>query len=166
MNVFVSYSVNDVEVVRKFVEQLRAIGVTVYWWDDCKELGKRPDSQIKEWIRASSVVLVIVTDSSVKKALTVGMEVGWADEQGKMIIPFVHKSIPRDQLGFLGSMADERFDESSIDRALEACRTNIEREILVATNIAEEKAQRDGLKTLGIICVIVGLLLLFFASNE
>lgn len=87
-------------MVSKIAKEL-SFFAEVKYWPESKELGEPAWGQINEWISQSNATLVIITDSTVKRGLSVGKEVGISQEKKKKIIPFVAMDVPEKELGFL-----------------------------------------------------------------
>jgi hypothetical protein len=110
MNVFISYSVHDTGLVMLLASQLGLQGHSVNWWSHSKEPGKEVWPQIFGWIDQADLVLAVITDRTVGRAMSVGHEVGHAKAKGKMIIPLVSHDVDNRELGFLSSITQIRFD--------------------------------------------------------
>jgi hypothetical protein len=110
VNVFISYSVHDTGLVMLLASQLGLHGHSANWWSHSKEPGKEVWPQIFGWIDQADLVLAVITDRTVGRAMSVGHEIGRAKAKGKMIIPLVSHDVDNQELGFLSSVTQIRFD--------------------------------------------------------
>lgn len=101
--VFLSHSHSDKRVARRLVRRLTAHGVKV--WIDERELrvGAALTSSIRSQIEAATMLLVIASQASAGSKW-VGLELDFAQEHGKAVIPFFIESLTeherfRDYLG-------------------------------------------------------------------
>jgi hypothetical protein len=111
VKIFISYSTTDLALVRSIVAHISAPD-QVFYWDKDKEPGKESWPTIFGWIDQADLVLVLITDSTVKRAMAVGQEVGHATKAKKRIIPLVAPGIPDDELGCLKGITYQPFDPS------------------------------------------------------
>lgn len=123
MKVFISYSGKDLDLVEHLADALDEI-VDVDYWDASRHLGEPDWDQIFEWIEESDLVLVLITDRTVQRAMAVGNEVGHAKAHGKAIFPLVAEGVPSSDLGCLGGITYERFQRDrfaeAVDRVVDA----------------------------------------------
>lgn len=117
MKIFISYGNDNLEFVDSFAKNLQAFG-EIRYWDKSKELGKDSWNTIFSWIDNSDLVIAIITDSVIQRAMAVGQEVGRAISKGKMIIPLVTNDVPTSSLGCLNGVTHQRFDLSNPDEAI------------------------------------------------
>ena len=110
MKIFVSYSVGDTSLVAMIVSYLRLQGHSVDWWHQSRLPGKETWPQIYGWIDSADLVLAVITDNTVARAMAVGNEVGRAKAKSKMIIPLVAQSVQTSDLGCLSDLVQIRFN--------------------------------------------------------
>lgn len=87
MRIFISYSAEDFSLVHKLAKAISSIA-EVYYWDKDKVLGKDSWPTIFNWIDAADLVVVVITDSTVSRAMAVGQEVGRAKAKDKGVANF------------------------------------------------------------------------------
>lgn len=100
MQVFISYSTGDLDAVKRIANFVRDIG-DVKYWDKDKEPGETAWDTIFEWIEDSDLVIALITDKTVSRAMSVGQEIGHAKAKGKKIIPIVTSNVRSSSLGCL-----------------------------------------------------------------
>jgi hypothetical protein len=161
MNVFISYSVEDTELVRSVADRVKHKARASYW-DQSKEPGKEVWPTIFSWIDAADLVLVLITDKTIGRAFSVGQEVGHAKKSGKQIIPLVAKSVPSTELGFLSGITYIPLDTGNPTAALQTLQAEVERLDREAKlrQLLEEQKKKEG------IVVLAGLALLLFLLSK
>lgn len=100
MKVFISYSVKDLRLVEFVGRQIQPHAETVYWSRD-RIPGQDAWARIFRWIDASDCVIAVLTGNVLERGESVHQEVGYAKGKGKLVIPLVGPSVPRDRLGCL-----------------------------------------------------------------
>lgn len=118
MRVFISYSGKDLDLVEYLADALDEI-VDVDYWDTARNLGDPDWDQIYEWIEESDLVLVLITDRTVQRAMAVGNEVGHARAHGKTIIPLVAEGVRSNDLGCLRGVTFQTFREDDFEEAVD-----------------------------------------------
>ena len=126
MNIFISYSTADSKLVSEIAEQLRP-HATVTYWDQDRTPGEPVWEMIYEWIDNADLVLTVITDKTVARAMSVGNEIGCAKEKNKPIIPLVTHDVPGSELGCLQGIVYERIDRDNPGLAVEAVKLRIDR---------------------------------------
>lgn len=144
MRVFISYSTQDVAFVRWIAAQIRC-HTQVDFWDESKVLGERAWDTIYGWIEQSDLVIAIITDNTVRRAMAVGNEIGYAKKANKTIIPLVTPNVPPSELGCLSDITYERITTSNMGTVLQA----VQRVILA------KKQQKENNAALAVIALIV-----------
>jgi hypothetical protein len=109
MRIFISYSAPDITIVSVLADQLKMYG-DVYYWDKDNSPGELAWEQIFSWIDNSDIVLVLITDATIARAMSVGQEVGKAKAGKKLIIPIVTSSVSINELGFLSDITFQEID--------------------------------------------------------
>jgi|ERR1035437_8544237 hypothetical protein len=109
MRIFISYSSPDSNIVSVLADQLKLYG-EVYYWDKDNAPEESAWEQIFSWIDNSDIVLVLVTDASIARAMSVGREVGRAKSGNKFIVPIVSSSVSKKGLGFLSDITYQVID--------------------------------------------------------
>jgi hypothetical protein len=121
MTIFISYSVKDNLLVERIATLLRVQGHAVYWWQGSNEPGDDMWPQIFGWIDQSDLVLAVITDAVVKRAMAIGNEIGYAKGR-KKIVPLVASGVPVSELGCLQGIVHIPLDlldpKPAIDRLL------------------------------------------------
>lgn len=155
MNVFISYSAEDLELVKWIGNQIKP-HAAVYYWDNSKQPGSEAWPMIYSWIDQSDLVLAVITDSAVSRAMSVGQEIGRAKAKLKTVIPVVTSNVPSTELGCLSGTTYQKIDPENPGVALNA----IKRVILAKKQTLEN--QKNMLFLVG--GVVLTLLLL--SSSE
>jgi len=120
MKVFISYSVADVDLLRHVADAIRAGGDEPLCWDTSRTPGQEVWASIFQWIDASELVVVIITDQTVKRAMAVGQEVGRARTKGKPIVPLVAAGVAPGDLGCLNGVIYQQISRENPGLALRA----------------------------------------------
>lgn len=152
MNVFISYSVADVDLLRKVAQVIAAGGDRPLCWDTSKTPGQEVWPSIFGWIDACDLVIVIITDQTVGRAMAVGQEVGRARAKGKPIVPLVSAGVKPEDLGCLNGVIYQPISRENTSDALATVQRTIE-------GMKLQKAEQQ--KQLLVVGGIVGLLWLF-----
>lgn len=126
MNVFISYSVDDTDLVRKVADSIHS-KATVNYWDESQHPGMEVWPTIHGWIDSADLVLVLITDKTLERALSVGHEVGRATKAGKQVIPLVAKGVPNEALGFLAGITYIRIDPEEPNEAIQRLHSELQR---------------------------------------
>lgn len=114
MKVFISYSVYDTEQVKQVVDYLAPHVEDIKWWNKSNEPGKNCWESIFGWIDNSDLVLAVITDKAVKRAMAMGQEIGHAKAKSKKIIPLVGTNVDTGQLGCLQGITHIPFNDKDI----------------------------------------------------
>ncbi len=118
MKVFISYSVEDIEVVRQMARGVRDHGDEVRFWDESKEPGEPVWPTINKWIDTSDAVIAVITDNAIRRSTAIGKEIGIAETKAKKILPLVAQSVDKSQLDFLGDRIWVDFDQKAPGEAM------------------------------------------------
>jgi hypothetical protein len=115
MKIFISYSADDLKTVREIAETVKHLPEVneVYYWDKSKEPGKDAWDSIFSWIDSSDVVLAVISDKTVERGLSVGMEIGHAKKSGKKIVPLVTEGVNGTSLGCLSGLTHEKLSKNN-----------------------------------------------------
>lgn len=127
MKVFISYSNGDLEFARSVASMIKPYALTTYW-DQDRLPGDGDWSSIFSWINDSSIVLALVSESVIKRGLSVGQEIGYAKKAGKVIIPFVSKKVSRDDLGAIKDLTAIHYDELNPATAIKELEAAIQKQ--------------------------------------
>ena len=138
MKVFISYSTGDTETVRQFVNAIEKKNHTVYWWSESQEPGKDAWRTIFEWIRRANIVLAVITDKTIARAMAVGNEIGYARAKVKRIVPILAAGIAAESIGCLIGKTAIKLDGHSIEGSIEKVLDAID-----AKEAEDRKATRD-----------------------
>jgi hypothetical protein len=150
MKVFISYSVHDTTFVKTIADQLRPIAEQVLWWEESKEPGREVWPSIFGWIDQSDLILAVITDKTVTRAMAVGNEIGRAKTKGKPVIPLIAPDVKAGKLGCLSGVTYQQIDRGNPGPAMEA----VKKVLLRMKKSAAEEQQRQ----LAVLLGIVGLL--------
>jgi hypothetical protein len=152
MEIFISYSTPDLDLVQKVGKAIESSCVVRYW-DKDKSLGEDAWATIFKWIDSSDLVITIITGSTVSRAMAIGQEIGRAKARGKLIIPLVDKDVPKTELGCLDGVTYEPFSRENIDHAVQRVKHSVE----------ELRHRKDRQVAFLILGLIIGLV---FLSSE
>lgn len=97
MKVFISYSTEDLSLVRQIADEIRA-HAEVFYWDETRTPGEHAWNQIFAWIDQSDAVVAVITDKTVSRGISVGQEIGHAKAKQKTILPIVASDVPVTEL--------------------------------------------------------------------
>ena len=147
MNIFISYSVEDLEVVKQIAGMIKARGDKVCYWDESMEPGEPKWPTISKWIEACDAVIVVITDRTVARAGAVGKECGIAESKGKKILPMVASNVDDTCLGFLGDRTWVRFEPAAPREAIKVITQQI-------SKLARDKIIGNLLFAAGVIVVL------------
>ena len=120
MRIFISYSVADIDLLKQVAAAIRAGGDEPLCWDMSKVPGEEVWASIFQWIDSSDLVVVIITDHTVARAMSVGQEVGRARAKGKLIVPLVAANVKSDDLGCLSGVIYQQVNRENPAEALHA----------------------------------------------
>jgi hypothetical protein len=145
MRVFISYSGKDLDLV-EFLASSLGPKVGVDYWDASRSLGLPDWGQIHNWIEEADLVIVLITDATVQRAMAVGNEVGHAKAHNKPIIPLVASTIDPTDLGCLGGVTYQRFSGETFQQAVQ----------LVAQEV-EQRRKQGAIEGWAIVGALAGL---------
>lgn len=155
MRIFISYSTGDLNLVREIATALKS-EAGVFYWDKDKVPGEDAWQTIFQWIDLSDIVIAVITDKTVSRAMSVGQEIGRAKTKNKTIIPLVGQNVSVDDLGCLRGVTYQRISERSLVSSLQRIQQFI---------VTRKRQQSDQAKALLIVSGLL-LALLFLASSE
>ena len=150
MNIFISYSTKDMALIKEIETRLIPYG-NIYYWDKDKQIGERDWDQIFNWICKSDIVLAIITENVVSRAMAVGNEIGFAKNQDKFIIPIITNNVSESELGCLKGITYERIDISNPWPVLEK----------IEATIRSKKEKEDFWRVIGIISLVLIVLIIW-----
>jgi len=154
MNVFISYSVHDAEFVKEFAEALKPHVESLRYWEESKELGEDAWKSIFSWIDDADLVLAVITDKTINRAMAVGNEIGHARAKSKKVIPLVAPGIDDSQLGCLKGVTYQRIDNDDPKPAIEAIAKEVNRMKLVKLQAGQADLS-DLLVIAGLVALVV-----------
>lgn len=124
MNVFISYSAQDTGIVKEIAEAVSDCNDEVSWWQESRRPGKDAWPLIFEWVEEADLVLAVITDKTIHRAMAVGNEIGYAKAKGITVIPILGEGVEADSLGCLIGLTHIRLRkgrlEDSINEVLDA----------------------------------------------
>jgi hypothetical protein len=154
MKVFISYSMDDLSIVKTIASRIEHIA-EIFYWDKDKTPGEKAWKSIETWINSSDVVFAVITDKTVSRGISVGQEIGIAKAKGKTIIPLVAAGIKDSELGCLSGITYERINpKQPLSNAI------IERLVSKSASI-ETRELKDDFITL--LFVVGGIVLVIWA---
>lgn len=156
MRLFISYSTDDLDTVRQIADALHH-HAEVYYWDKNKEPGKAAWNTIFGWIDDADLVVAVITDKTVSRAMSVGNEIGRAQTLNKTIVPLVAKGIKEKDLGCLGGITRITLSEGNMHDVIETLEG-----LIYKTKMKKEQQNRNFWTTLGVF----GFLMLIFGDNK
>jgi len=160
MRLFISYSTDDLEIVNQIADALRPHAEVCYW-DKDNEPGKSVWKTIFGWIDSSDVVIAVITDKAVSRAMSVGQEIGHAQAKGKKIIPLVHKGIPSSELGCLHGITYIPFSNDCIEESL----TRLKEVVGVPKQVVIDDEDQEWKELRKILLIVGGILVLLFLMS-
>lgn len=107
--VFVSHNSKDRPWVEQIKQELAAVGVEAYLFEHDPRPGHSVVEKVQDAIRASQVVLVLLTANSAPSPY-VQQEVGYGLALRKLVVPLVEKRAPMEALAMLQGIEYIRFD--------------------------------------------------------
>lgn len=146
MKVFISYSVDDRELVHRLAAEIRPHAEPLFW-DQNNEPGTDAWGTIFRWIESADCVIAIITDKVVARGESVHQEVGYAKGRGKFVIPVVASDVEASRLGCLKGITYIRWQRGNETEALQTIKN------CVAT--LNEDKQRVGLVMIGLLFVVL-----------
>ncbi len=149
MRVFISYSTQDMHIVKHLAMQLKVFG-DVYYWAESNLPGQDTWPSIFNWIDLADIVIVLITGNTLSRAMAVGQEIGRAKSKGKTIIPIVSNSVPSNELGFLSGVTYQPIDVFDPHPAID----DITKIIRTYQNNLQEKQK------MALLLIILGILFL------
>lgn len=154
MKTFISYSTPDSAIVRDIANYIKP-HADVYYWEESKIPGQEAWPSIFKWIEQADIVLAVITDKTVSRAMSVGQEIGHAKAKNKTIIPLVGPDVDTRELGFLTGTTYQPISQNNPGPALKS----VERIVLAKKQELETK------NTIFIIGGIVALMILLSSSK-
>lgn len=109
MKIFLSYSASDTPIVESTYKHLSEVG-EIKFWDKDKTPGDIVWDSIFKWIDEADLVVVIVSQNTINRAMAVGQEIGRAKAKNKKIIPLVASNVVSMDLGCLHGTTYQMFD--------------------------------------------------------
>jgi len=155
MKVFISYSIDDSDLLHQLIDAIRVCGDEVRCWDKSREPGREVWPSIFGWIDECDIVIAIITDKTVKRGLSVGNEIGHATAKGKPILPLVGPDVGPGDLGCLGSVVFQRIERGNAGEAI----------LAVQRTLASYK-ERAFMENLAMFGAIAGAIALAIATQE
>lgn len=160
MRIFISYSTGDLEIVKQIAETLQQ-STEVFYWDKDHEPGKEVWKTIFKWIDSADLVICVITKITVKRAMSVGQEIGRAQAKNKKIIPLVHKGIPTSELGCLHGITYVPFSKDNIEESLV-----ILQEVVGVPELDEvDEIDKEWQQIKRILLIVGGLLVLLYLMS-
>lgn len=120
ITVFVSHKFKerDIKFAKKLQDKLKEYGIDGYLAEHKKEYGYIISNKIKDAIRDSICVVVILTNDSISSP-SVNQELGYAMGIGMNIIPMVHEEVSGKVGVLLKGVEGEEFNEKNFEAKCE-----------------------------------------------
>jgi len=166
VKLFISYSTGDLEIVEQIANFLPS-DIDVKFWDKDKEPGEEVWPTIFSWIDSADIVIAVITDVTVARAMSVGQEIGHARAIGKKIIPLVLDTVPSTELGFLSGITYVPFSRDNLFEAIEdVARRVLGQELKLPEKVKPPVKKPEPDRTLLVILGILGLIAIFSGADE
>ena len=149
MRVFISYSTPDLSVVEELANRIRPFA-EVYYWAQSNLPGQESWPTIFNWIDTSDLVIALITDNTVRRAMAVGQELGRAKTQRKTIVPIVSQNVPSSELGFLSGVTYQPIDVTNPQPAIDEVG-----QVVHSYKLGQEQTQKQLLIVLIVVVVIM-----------
>jgi hypothetical protein len=168
IQIFLSHSSKDHRLVEPIHAQAHAIDVEVYLHELHSEPGVVMSIKIKEAIKASHALVVLITPNTVPSPY-VNQEIGFALGQGLPVIPLVAAGVSSEHLAMLEGAEYIEFDPDQPQDALTKLTSHLHgRQVkqttaLQAQQLAALRRQQDLTIALGFVCVV---LILYIATKS
>jgi hypothetical protein len=156
ISVFLSHAKEDIELITKVEQHMRPLEVRVYKYEDDPQGGTPLAVKLQQRIRECDVVVVLLTRNSQARP-SVHTEVGIARGLGKPIIPVIEIGIDPQQFTFLQGLEWVLLDPAHLDTTLLQLQLGVKQ---------FQDARRTNAQLAGVLLVIVGLLLIYWASSQ
>jgi hypothetical protein len=156
MRLFISYSTDDLDTVKELARSLKP-HAEVFYWDKSKEPGTSAWDKIFSWIDIADLVVAIITDKTVSRAMAVGQEIGRARAKKKTIVPLVAPGVKDADLGCLDGITYITLTEGSLDDV-----TGILEKLIYKTKKQKEQAN----KNLWTVLIVLGLASAIFGGHD
>ncbi|MCL5055084.1 MAG: toll/interleukin-1 receptor domain-containing protein [Firmicutes bacterium] len=153
MKIFISYSTGDLNFVKEIQHSIEHL-VEVIYWDKNKEPGEEAWKWIFNQIDLADLVLVLITDKTVSRAMAVGNEIGHAKARSKKIIPLVSATVNSSELGCLSGITYQPIPSDNPASALKS----------IEKIIAEQKSKLESQQAL-VVLVVVGIFLVLLSKK-
>lgn len=147
MKVFISYSTDDLSLVKQIADQIKPLA-EVFYWANTQIPGEHAWNQIYGWIDQADAVIAVVTDKTVSRGISVGQEVGRAIAKQRTVIPLVGADVPVTELGCLHELTHVRLNQNDPNAAFQAISQHI------ANRAAAIQSQNFWAIVLGVILVV------------
>src|SRR5436309_2331029 len=167
IQIFLSHSSKDHTLVEPIRAQAHAIEVEVYLHELHSEPGASMSIKIKEAIKASQALVVLITPNTIPSPY-VNQEIGFALGQGLPVIPLVTAGVGSEQLAMLEGTEYIEFDNNQPQHALTKLTSLLhsmqakQADNLQAQHAAALRRQQDLSVALGFVCVV---LILYLATK-
>lgn len=156
-SVFISYSKEDVELVKPLYSTLKQSGVYVYVAEFYPEPGVSISEKVIRNIQLSNCVLVLLTKNAAESPW-VQQEIGIATSANRLIIPIVEKGVKI--TGVLEGKEHIKLDRENVWKTIESI--NNYTQYLKAKKEQEERARTAGI---AILAIFAGLLFIAAVSG-
>lgn len=117
VKVFFSHSTQDFGWVESIVAQVNAMGLRGYVYEHDPQPGRPVAPKIKSAITRSQIFVVFLTLNS-HESPYVQQEIGYAQDKGKLVVPFVERGVPERSLAMLQGIERIIFDPQHLQDAI------------------------------------------------
>ncbi len=149
MKVFISYSTPNLSIVEELANRIRPFA-EVYYWAHSNLPGQESWPAIFNWIDSSDLVIALITDNTVRRAMAVGQELGRAKTQRKTIVPIVSQHVPSSELGFLTGVTYQPIDVTNPQPAIDEVS-----QVIHSYKLDQEQTQKQLLVLLIVVAAII-----------
>jgi len=156
MRLFISYSTDDLDTVKKLAKSLSE-HAEVKYWAKSKEPGKAAWETIFGWIDSADLVVAVITDKTVSRAMAVGQEIGRARAKKRTIVPLVAPGVKDTDLGCLDGITYITLSEDSLEEVSDTLK-----KLIYKTKKKKEQANRNFWTTL----TVLGLAVAIFGGQD
>lgn len=117
IRVFFSHSTKDFSWIEPIVAQVNAMGLKGYVYEHDSQPGRPVAPKIKSAITRSQVFVAFLTMNS-HDAPYVQQEIGYAQDKGKLIVPFVEQGVPERSIAMLQGIERIEFNPQNLQDAI------------------------------------------------
>lgn len=114
--VFISYHAKDTNLAKRIEKHAKAAGIETWMYQDNTELGTPIRKKIQRKIDQADALVVLLTEHS-EHSTYVQQEIGYAEGTGTDVLPLMHRSFDKDNLGMLTDREWIKFTDEEVQYA-------------------------------------------------